>query len=85
VRAFCELTSVGSTGGCATAQPIALTAITDIPTATAVLMTNRLMLLFRMIASIHECDPSRLWAARPVCTENLNADVMMMKPAEECM
>jgi hypothetical protein len=20
-----------------------------------------------------------------VCTENLNADVMMMKPAEECM
>jgi hypothetical protein len=48
-------------------------------------MTNRVMLLFRMIASIHECDPSRLWAARPVCTENLNADVMMMKPAEECM
>jgi hypothetical protein len=25
-------------------------------------------------------------ALRPVvCTENLNADVMMMKPAEECM
>jgi hypothetical protein len=50
VRAFCALTSVASTGGCATAQPIALTAITDIPTATAVLMTNRVMLLFRMIA-----------------------------------
>ena len=65
MRAFCELNSVASTGGCATAQPIALTAITDIPTATAVLMTNRVMLLFRMIASIHECDPSRLWAARP--------------------
>ena len=56
MRAFCELNSVASTGGCATAQPIALTAITDIPTATAVLMTNRVMLLFRMIASIHECD-----------------------------
>jgi hypothetical protein len=26
--------------------------------------------------------PDRLLA---VCTENLNADVMMMKPAEECM
>ena len=65
MRAFCELTSVGSTGGCATAKPIALTAITDIPTATAVLMTNRVMLLFRMIASIHECDPSRLSAAPP--------------------
>ena len=65
MRAFCELNSVASTGGCATAQPIALTAITDNPTATAVLMTTRLMLLFRMIASIHECDCSRLSAAPP--------------------
>ena len=65
MRAFCELNSVASTGGCATAQPIALTAITYIPTATAVLMTNRVMLLFRMIASIHECDCSRLSAAPP--------------------
>lgn len=65
MRAFCELNSVASTGGCATAQPIALTTITAIPTATAVLMTNRVMLLFRMIASIHECDCSRLSAAPP--------------------
>jgi hypothetical protein len=28
-------------------------------------MTNRVMLLFRMIASIHECDCSRLSAAPP--------------------
>jgi len=65
VRAFCELNSVASTGGCATAQPIALTAITDIPTATAVLMTNRVMLLFRMIASIHECDWADYRRRRP--------------------
>ena len=66
MRAFCELNSVASTGGCATAQPIALTAITDIPTATAVLMTNRVMLLFRMIASIHECDGPEIRSNAPL-------------------
>ena len=44
-----------SIGDCATALPIAPTLTAAIPMATAIPMTNCVMLL-GMIASIHECD-----------------------------
>ena len=66
VRTFFAGASVCSTVDCATALPTVLTLIATIPMAAATPMTNCVM-LFGMIASIHECDGDRVATARPNC------------------